>query len=171
MRRAAEWRGGEAINLRAIGWSAFNTARIEAGTPLFGIDLTDAYLPMETGLWYSRAVAVRKGCYLGQEMVAPMHAHHSAARLFVGLRVEGEKLPIAGTDIFDGANQVGIVTSSCMSPLLKYTPIAMGYVPRNLRPPAGPWRPWRKASEQAWTWRRCHFGPTIPKRRRPLGQL
>jgi len=25
--------------LRAIGWAAFNTARIEAGRPLFGIDL------------------------------------------------------------------------------------------------------------------------------------
>jgi len=119
---------GEGLSLRAIGWSAFNTARIEAGTPLFGIDLTDAYLPMETGHWYARAVAVSKGCYLGQEVVARMHAHHSVARLFVGLRVEGERLPIAGTDIFDGTNQVGIVMSSCMAPLLHYTPIAMGYV-------------------------------------------
>ena len=116
------------ISMRPVGWSAFNTARIEAGTPLYGIDITDHYLPMETGPWYARAVSVTKGCYLGQEIVARMHAHNTVARLLVGLRIEGTKLPLAGTEIFDGAQQVGIVTSSCMSPMLGDVPIAMGYV-------------------------------------------
>jgi folate-binding protein YgfZ len=131
--------GGEQdLNLRAIGWSAFNTARIEAGTPLYGIDISDQYLPMETAHWYLRAVAVSKGCYLGQEIVARMHAHNTVARMLVGLRLKGEKLPVAGTDIFDpapttpgaavGGQQVGIVTSSCMSPMLGNVPVAMGYV-------------------------------------------
>jgi len=117
--------------LRAIGWAAFNTARIEAGTPLYGIDLTEHYLPMETGHWYSRAVSVTKGCYVGQEVVARMHAHHAVARLFVGLRVAGAKLPLAGTDIFEHThptNPVGMITSSCMSPMLGYVPVAMGFV-------------------------------------------
>jgi folate-binding protein YgfZ len=115
--------------LRAIGWSAFNTARIEAGTPWYGIDITDNYLPMETGPWYLRGVAVSKGCYLGQEIVARMHAHHAVARLLVGLRVTGEKLPVAGTDILDEKGvPVGMVTSSCMSPMLGNVPVAMGYV-------------------------------------------
>ncbi len=127
--------GDNAMTMRAIGWSAFNTARIEAGTPLFGIDITDNHLPMETGHWYTRAVSVTKGCYLGQEIVARMHAHQTVARLFVGLKVQsttdGGKLPVAGTDIFDpgeGRAQIGIVTSSCMSPMLGYVPVAMGYV-------------------------------------------
>lgn len=117
-----------AIGLRAIGWSAFNTARIEAGTPLFAIDITESNLPMETGAWYARAVSITKGCYLGQEIVARMHAHNSVGRMFVGLRVEGVRLPIAGTDILDGAAQAGMITSSCMSPMLGGVPIAMGYV-------------------------------------------
>jgi folate-binding protein YgfZ len=131
------------LNLRAIGWSAYNTARIEAGTPLFGIDISDHYLPMETAHWYLRAVCVTKGCYIGQEIVARMHAHNTVARLLAGLRVIGasdgpgaanDKLPVAGTDIFDrgstgaGAQQIGIITSSCMSPMLGYVPIALGYV-------------------------------------------
>ncbi len=116
------------INLRAIGWSAFNTARIEEGTPLLGIDITDAYLPMETGPWYARAVAVSKGCYLGQEIVARMHAHQSVARMFVGLRIDAQKLPMAGTELYDGSTVVGIITSSCMSPMLGYTPVALGYL-------------------------------------------
>lgn len=120
--------GESELGLRAIGWSAFNIARIEAGTPLYGIDLTENYLPMETGHWYLRAVSVTKGCYLGQEIVARMHAHDAVARLLVGLRVEGERLPMAGTDILDDKAQVGIITSSCMSPLLGHVPVALGYV-------------------------------------------
>jgi folate-binding protein YgfZ len=139
------------VPLRAIGWSAFNTARIEAGTPLYGIDITDNYLPMETAHWYLRAVSVTKGCYLGQEIVARMHAHNTVARMLVGLRVAGDKLPLAGTDISDptpsaaggGAGrdassrqQVGIITSSCMSPMLGNAPIALGYVKKAYVPNA-----------------------------------
>jgi folate-binding protein YgfZ len=130
------------VHLKAIGWSAFNTARIEAGTPLHGIDITDNYLPMETGPWYLRAVAVTKGCYLGQEIVARMHAHQTVARLLVGLRVQGDRLPLAGTEIFDtrtpegaAGPQVGIVTSSCFSPMLGNIPIALGYVKKAFATP------------------------------------
>lgn len=121
--------------VRAIGWSAFNTARIEAGTPLFGIDLTDTTLPLETGPLYLRAVSLKKGCYVGQEIVARMHTRQSAARLFVGLRVKSAKLPFAGTGIFTEAEQVGMITSSCMSPMLGFTPVAMGYVRKECAAP------------------------------------
>jgi len=131
--------GGEHdLNLRAIGWSAYNTARIEAGSPLYGIDISDHYLPMETAHWYPRAVSATKGCYLGQEIVARMHAHNTVARMLVGIRLKGSKLAVSGTDIFDpasaapgstaGGQQVGIITSSCMSPMLGNVPVAMGYV-------------------------------------------
>jgi folate-binding protein YgfZ len=122
------------LGLRAIGWSAFNTARIEAGTPLYGIDISDHYLPLETAHWYARAVSTSKGCYLGQEVVARMHAHHTVARMLVGLRIAGDKLPVAGTDILDTSGiatdgqQVGIVTSSCLSPMLGHAPVGLGYV-------------------------------------------
>ncbi len=59
--------------VRPAGWAVFNTARIEAGRPLFGIDFDDTVLPAETGQ-LERAVSFTKGCYLGQEIVARMHA-------------------------------------------------------------------------------------------------
>ena len=59
--------------LRPTGWAAFNAARIENGRPIFGIDFDDSILPAETGQ-FDRAVNVTKGCYLGQEIVARMHA-------------------------------------------------------------------------------------------------
>jgi folate-binding protein YgfZ len=116
------------VKLRPIGWSAYNIARIEAGTPLLGIDLTDQNLPMETAHWYSRAVHISKGCYLGQEVVARMHAHKAVARMLVGLKNPGDVPPVAGEPLRDGETIVGCVTSSCMSPMLGNQAIAMAYV-------------------------------------------
>jgi tRNA-modifying protein YgfZ len=45
--------------------SAFETLRIEAGTPLFGVDFNDSNLPQELGR-DDRAISFTKGCYLGQ---------------------------------------------------------------------------------------------------------
>lgn len=123
--------------LRAVGWAAFNTVRIEAGRPLFGIDIEPAppslpghkpeadsdvrvpgLLPAETGQ-FARAVSVTKGCYLGQEIVARMHARHVVARQLAGFRVRADALPIAGTQVFDdGGNAIGVVTSSTVAPIL-----------------------------------------------------
>ena len=116
------------IQLRPIGWSAFNIARIESGTPLLGIDLSDQNLPMETAHWYTRAVHISKGCYLGQEVVARMHAHKAVARMFVGLKNPGDVPPLAGEPLRDGETIIGGVTSSCMSPMLGNQAIAMAYV-------------------------------------------
>jgi aminomethyltransferase len=114
--------------LRPAGWAAFNACRIEAGRPLFGIDFDDSILPAETGQ-FDRAVSVTKGCYLGQEIVARMHARKQVAKQLVGLRVGGDALPIAGSILYDDqGNQVGGVTSSTVSPILSNAAICLGYL-------------------------------------------
>ena len=114
--------------LRAVGWAAFNAARIEGGRPIFGIDFDDSVLPAETGQ-FNRAVSVTKGCYLGQEIVARMHARQQVARQLAGLRMESDALPLAGTKIFDDdSNEIGGVTSSTLSPVLSSTAICLGYL-------------------------------------------
>jgi folate-binding protein YgfZ len=129
------------VTLRPVGWAAFNTARIEAGRPLLGVDFEavpapTAYpakkqreqeegevnhpgtLAAETGQ-FARAVSITKGCYLGQEIVARMHARGQVARQVVGLQFEDDALPLAGAGVFDEkGNQVGVVTSSTPSPAL-----------------------------------------------------
>jgi folate-binding protein YgfZ len=113
---------------RPCGWAAFNTTRIEAGRPLFGIDFDDSVLPAETGL-FDRAVSITKGCYLGQEIVARMHARGQVARKLVGIRMENDALPIAGSKIYDDAqNEIGGITSSTISPILSNVAIALGIV-------------------------------------------
>jgi len=116
--------------LRPVGWAAFNAARIEAGRPMYGIDFDDSVLPAETGLM-AKAVSLTKGCYLGQEIVARMHARGQFSRQLVGLRMDDDDLPIEGAPIHDEqANIIGGITSSTVSPVLSNAAIAMGYVKR-----------------------------------------
>src|SRR5450432_1174242 len=136
--------------LRPVGWAAFNAARIEGGRAIFGIDFDGApiataspgkneensgganhgTLPAETG-GLDRAVSFTKGCYLGQEIVARMHARNQVARQIVGVRMDDESLPIAGTEIFDElSTTVGVITSSTVSPILSNAAICLAMVKR-----------------------------------------
>jgi folate-binding protein YgfZ len=111
--------------LRPAGWAAFNSTRIEAGRPLFAIDFDDSVLPVETGQ-LERGVSFTKGCYLGQEIVARMHARGQIARQLAGLRMESDHLPIAGEQVFDEqSNPIGVITSSTISPVLSNAAIAL----------------------------------------------
>lgn len=119
---------------RPIGWLAYNTARIEAGSPLFHIDFGTDSIPGETGL-LDDAVSFTKGCYLGQEIVARMKSLGHPKRMLVGIRFEGAALPVAGTPVQQPAAEgeaensgkvIGAVTSSTISPILGHLPIALG---------------------------------------------
>jgi tRNA-modifying protein YgfZ len=106
----------------------FETLRIEAGTPLFGPDIDENRFVMEVG-GASRAVSYSKGCFLGQEpiVMARDRAGH-VNRAFLGLKVlEGQTVLPAGTKLFHEGQDVGVVTSSCLSPRLM-APIALGYL-------------------------------------------
>ncbi len=117
-----------------IGWAVFNAARIEAGRAMFGIDFDDTFLPAETGL-LARAVSFTKGCYLGQEIVARMHARSQVPRQIVGIRVDGDALPLAGALVYDADhNAVGGITSSTLSPLLSGAAICLAVVKRAFIP-------------------------------------
>jgi folate-binding protein YgfZ len=119
--------------LRPVGWAAYNATRIEGGRAMFGIDFDESILPAETGAAFDRAVSLTKGCYLGQEIVARMHARGQVAKKLVGIRMEGEALPVAGVKIFDPQqNEVGGVTSSTISPVLSNVAVCLGYVKRPL---------------------------------------
>ncbi len=131
---------GTRVRLRPIGWHAYNIARIEAGTAIFGIDFGTRSLPAETGVLADR-VSFTKGCYLGQEVVARMHARGAFKQRLVGVKfdsVAGPEelglLPAEGAELFPvadgviGAECVGAVTSSTIAPMLGSSPIAFAAV-------------------------------------------
>jgi hypothetical protein len=110
------------------GDKAVEIARIEAGTPFYGRDITDKSFPQEVGR-DARAISFTKGCYLGQETVARIDALGHVNRLLVGLRFEGSEAPTPGTELRVGDKTAGTVTSSVYSPRLE-APLALGYVRR-----------------------------------------
>jgi folate-binding protein YgfZ len=88
------------ITGRGVGWLAYNTARVEAGLPLYRIDFGPDSLPHETGL-LDQAVSFTKGCYLGQEVVARMQSLGHPRRVLAALKIHGDDLPVAGTEILE----------------------------------------------------------------------
>lgn len=127
--------------VRPIGWAVYNAVRIEGGRAMLGIDFDAAepsrpgkkvdveaeektptsrgILPVEAGR-FDQLVSVQKGCYLGQEIVARLHARKQVPRQIVGIRMLGHELPSAGAAVFEatGQTQIGIITSSTPSPIL-----------------------------------------------------
>lgn len=92
--------GQAVLQGRGIGWLAFNTARIEAGVPLFHVDFGPDCLPHETSLLQA-TTSFTKGCYVGQEIVARMQNLGHPKRVLVGWRCEDDRLPISGAAVHE----------------------------------------------------------------------
>ncbi|HEY5232164.1 MAG TPA: aminomethyltransferase family protein [Verrucomicrobiae bacterium] len=118
------------IGGRATGWTAFETARVEAGIPRFGADMDGTNIPLECGI-EGRAVSYSKGCYIGQEVINRIHSVGHVTRELRGLRLADDLkiLPQRGDKLFFNGKEVGHVTSAAKSPSLN-TGIALGYVRR-----------------------------------------
>lgn len=111
------------------GAGTYETLRVEAGTPVYGIDIDETRFVMEVGR-AERAVSYAKGCFIGQEpiIMARDRAGH-VNRAFLGLKVlAGGPLP-PGAKLFRDGQEVGVATSSVVSPRLG-APIALGYLRR-----------------------------------------
>ncbi|HET9071886.1 MAG TPA: hypothetical protein VFN60_08240 [Acidimicrobiales bacterium] len=137
------WGGEEAVDLvgdaaagagapgvgPALDDAAWEAARITAGVPVMGAELTEKTIPAETGL-VPLTVSFTKGCYTGQELVARIDSR--GGNVPRHLRLLRSATPLAaGTELTVGGKVVGTVTSA--SPL---GPVALGYVGRAVEPGA-----------------------------------
>jgi folate-binding protein YgfZ len=126
---------GKEDGLQPVGREALETSRIEAGLARLGPDLNETIVPPEANL-EGIAFSLSKGCYPGQEVVARMDTYGAVKRRMVGLVIETEDqhLPESGAKLFSGTREVGWVTSSTFSPLVK-KPIAFGFPLRDFTQP------------------------------------
>jgi folate-binding protein YgfZ len=134
----------EEVGVRAMGPDCWETLRIEAGTPLFGTDMTEDTIPVEAGI-HPRAIDYEKGCYTGQEVIVRLRDRGQVKKHLRGLLLGDADPPSAGTELFlgmggssssgqpadapDGAagRKVGWITSACRSPRFGQT-IALGFI-------------------------------------------
>ena len=111
-----------------VGLQAYETARIKAGVPRFGSDITPENFPAEAGI-LERAVSFEKGCYPGQETVARMHYRGHPNKILHRFAVEDAPPPPDAAILLNG-KQVGKVTSLAPLPVNGVT-FALGYLSRN----------------------------------------
>ena len=111
----------------AVGVAAAEVLRVEAGIPVYGVDVDEGVILPETRLdafW-----SYTKGCYIGQETVARVKYRGHINRGLSGLVLEGERVPSHGDPIVAVDTEVGRVTSAVLS-LALGKPVALGYVRR-----------------------------------------
>lgn len=98
--------------------------RIERGIPLGRVDFDEKTLALEIGQT-SRAIHFKKGCYLGQEVVARIDARGHTNRGLVGFTSARVLTP--GSRALSDGKDVGWITSSAIGPT-RGTPVALGYL-------------------------------------------
>ncbi len=115
-----------------LGAEALNILRVEAGIPVFGVDMDENTIPNEAGL-EARAISYEKGCYIGQETIARIKSMGHVNRHLVGLRLGQGTLPPPQEKILAAGVEIGYITSAVASPRLGA--IALGYVRRGHEQP------------------------------------
>ena len=105
----------------------YEVLRIENGVPLYGVDMDETTVVLETGL--DEAVSFNKGCYIGQEIIARIHFRGHVAKRLAGLIFDDEAAEAKPDDEIKSLEDknAGRVTSVTLSPKLAKK-IALAYV-------------------------------------------
>jgi tRNA-modifying protein YgfZ len=113
--------------------------RVERGYGAFGRELSQEYIPLETGLL--DAVSFTKGCYVGQEIIARMESRGRLAKVLRGLKlttddqgrttddqsvIDGWSSVVAPAKLEVDGKEAGDLTSVVVSP--RFGPIGLAYV-------------------------------------------
>ncbi len=106
-----------------MGGTALEMLRIEAGLMISGAEFGPDADAMESGLGF--AVDLKKSDFLGKSALERNAG--AVRRKLVGLRLTGNEAPNHGDPVFAGREQVGVVTSACVSPELGHA-IAMARI-------------------------------------------
>ena len=126
--------GGIGHEITPFGLYALETLRIEAGTPVYNVDMDEDTIPIEANL--DKAVSYDKGCYVGQETIARIKFRGHVNMTLTGISITNPSLPAGFISqkgdsiceiIGDSEHDIGFITSGCFSPTLN-RPIALGYL-------------------------------------------
>jgi len=126
-RAASLWQGilekGKPLGLLPCGITCRDILRIEAGYPLYGVDINETRTPLEAGLMM--VVDLRKD-FVGKEALLKQKAAGAKERL-VGFELYDKGIPKAGGTIFSENREIGTVTSGNHS-YSRRRDVGLGYV-------------------------------------------
>jgi len=130
-----------AVGALPLAADTLDVLRVEQGYAAFGRELSQEYIPLETGLL--DAVSFTKGCYVGQEIIARMESRGRLAKVLRGLKLtadggqgtEADEIAsfvsrllssVAPAKLEVDGKEAGDLTSVVVSP--RFGPIALAYV-------------------------------------------
>lgn len=121
-----------AAGARSASQEVYDILRVEAGTPVWGLDIDAERFVVETGR-IPQAICYTKGCFLGQEPIVMARDRGHVNRTFLGIKLDGQEPAPPGSKLFHDGAEAGQVTSSVVSPRLG--PIGLAYVRRGHQEP------------------------------------
>jgi aminomethyltransferase len=113
----AIWEAGQPLGLRPFGLLALDMVRIEAGLVFFGYEFCDQTDPFEAGIGFTIRKDMEDEPFIGSEALIRRKANPQ--RKLVGLDIDSNECVHHGDPVYKGRAQVGVVTSSTRSPILK----------------------------------------------------
>ncbi len=110
-------------SLRLVDWDAFEKQRIQSGLVAVPSEIGPEDLPQEGGL-EEECVDFQKGCYLGQEVMARIHAMGKVRRTVRAVGFSSKLPPKLPSPLYLGEKKVGSLRS-CMQANHKFIGIAL----------------------------------------------
>lgn len=107
----------ESLGALAGSHETYDAARIEAGFPEWGIDMSEETLPQEANFDRLGAISYSKGCYVGQEVVARIHFRGHVNKTLRRVTFGADSVPARGAELIDATGKaVGDVRSAAVPP-------------------------------------------------------
>ncbi len=96
-------------NIVQLTGDDYETFRVMQGLPLIHHELSEEFNPFEAGL--SHAINFKKGCYIGQEIIARLDTYQKVQRRLAGLILSSTPEPSSKNPLYHSGNEVGWLTS------------------------------------------------------------
>ena len=113
----ALWAAGEPHGLTPMGLEALDMVRIEAGLIFAGNDFSDQTDPFEAGIGFTVPLKSKTDDFIGRD--ALIRRKETPSRKLVGLDIDSSVDVGHGDCVHVGRAQIGEITSSMRSPILK----------------------------------------------------
>jgi aminomethyltransferase len=113
----AVWEAGRPHGLKPLGLQALDMLRIEAGLIFFNYEFSDQTDPFEAGIGFTVALKSKNEDFVGREALARRQANPQ--KKLVGLEIDSNESVGHGDCVHAGRAQIGVITSSTRSPILK----------------------------------------------------
>lgn len=98
------------FDVTPVGSSAYDIFRVESGIPAYPNEINDQFNPHENSL--ISEVNFKKGCYIGQEVIARLDTYDKVSRVMTGFVFDQPFESSLPASIFDvSGEEIGLVTS------------------------------------------------------------